>query len=101
MGRGAQSARDYLQANATHAQIAVVLKAENAYRVKQEHKRQADEKVNLAKASLTDYVYEREHKFCRLSGSRYALPTRAFGAGAGESWLVGTRSPTRLGNEAL
>lgn len=50
MGRGAQSARDYLQANATHAQIAVVLKAENAYRVKQEHKRQADEKVNLAKA---------------------------------------------------
>lgn len=50
MGRGSMAARDYMQADQTHAQIAVVQNAEKTFRVKEEHKRQADERANLARA---------------------------------------------------
>lgn len=56
MGRGTQSARDYMQAHASHGQIAVVRKAENTFRVKEEHTRQADERANLAKAYKIEKV---------------------------------------------
>ena len=50
MGRGTQASKDYLQAGTSHAQIAVVRAAESAFRVKEEHARQAEERQNLTKA---------------------------------------------------
>lgn len=67
MGRGTQSARDYMQAHSSHAQIAVVRKAEGAYRIKEEHARQADERQNLTKAYKIERVRFEEEWASRIA----------------------------------
>ena len=50
LGRGTAAARDYLSADTSHSQIAVVQAAELKFRTKEEQARQAEERSSLTKA---------------------------------------------------
>ena len=50
VGRGASASRDYMQANDSFNQIAVVQQAERDWRKREEAKRQVEEREQLAKA---------------------------------------------------